>query len=47
MCVSHLIVIQIEMRFLIEQIGHTKTSEGNDGGLRTEAAVVDAGGMEF
>ena len=33
--------------FQLEKIGHTETSERNDGGLRTEAAVVDAGVMEF
>ena len=42
-----LVVTQIEMRFSIGKIGHTETAERNDGGLRTEAAVVNAGGMEF
>ena len=33
------------MRFSSGKIGHTETSEGNDGELKTEAAVVDAGGI--
>ena len=42
-----LVITQIVMCFSIEKIGHTETSGRNDGGLRTEAAVVNAGGKEF